>query len=376
MNTYLIRKPWMTLGDDFVINSTDDDGEGMAFQVTQKILRLRQTYFMEDADGNEIYKIMERNVPNHRVCIYAEDDRVAVVRKRGDGSYWAHVDDERDLFINGDIESGGVLVSNIGGLNVARLTEAWLFSITDMYQCDIRADQDDALIMAVITAVQYLAGDDGDDDDDDPDMIGPLGAVLFSNAFLMRKAWLTIGDDFVINGIGGEDLAFQVTEKVLRIRQMYHLENADGELVHVIRERMRPNHRVVIEDGEGGRVAVVRKRGDGSYWTHVDDDRDIFVTGEASEGVMELSNIGGLNVGQLRPASMMESIFPNAPDMHAVRVRADQDEALILATMIAVMYLHEDEGDDDEDGEEEEEEEEGGDDDEGGGGRRFRRRFG
>ena len=47
----------------------------------------------------------------------------------------------------------------MGGLNVARMTEAWLFSITDMFQIDIRADQEDALIMAVMTAVQYLAGE-------------------------------------------------------------------------------------------------------------------------------------------------------------------------------------------------------------------------
>ena len=51
MNTYLFRKEWLTLGDDFVINSTDEDGEGVAYTVDNKILRLRETYYFNDADG-------------------------------------------------------------------------------------------------------------------------------------------------------------------------------------------------------------------------------------------------------------------------------------------------------------------------------------
>ena len=51
MNTYLFRKKWLSLGDDFVINSTDEDGEGVAYTVDNKILRLRETYHFNDADG-------------------------------------------------------------------------------------------------------------------------------------------------------------------------------------------------------------------------------------------------------------------------------------------------------------------------------------
>ena len=160
--------------------------------------------------GNTLYKIMERNVPNHRVVIYDDDEeKVAVVRKRGDGTYWAHVDDERDVFAEGDAATGSLLFSNVGGLNVAKMCEAWLFSLREMHQIDIRADQDDALIMAVAVAVQYLNEDEGDDDDDDEEQIG-LAALAFSNAYLFRSAWLSIGDDFVINNIGGEDVGWYV----------------------------------------------------------------------------------------------------------------------------------------------------------------------
>lgn len=347
MNTYLIRKEWMTLGDDFVINSTEDDGEGVAYSINNKLLHLRETYHFEDPDGNVLYKIMERNVPNHRVVIYDDDEeRVAVVRKRGDGTYWAMVDGDRDLFVSGDVETGGVLFSNVGGLNVARMTEAWLFAIQDMFQIDIRADQEDSLIMAVMTAVQYLAGDEGDDDDDDEERIG-LAAIAFANAYLFRSVWLSIGDDFTINKIGGEDVGWYVNHKALRIRQFYHIENEDGELVYKIRERLAPNHRIVVEDADGGKVGVIRKRGDGSYWCHVDDDRDIFAEGDATEGKLELSNIGGLNVAKMTDANM--KIFPDAVDMKMVLVRGDQDEALIMALLVGVQYLHEDEGDVDDD---------------------------
>lgn len=92
---------------------------------------------------------------------------------------------------------------------------------------------------------------------------------------------------------------------------------------------------------------VIRKRGDGSYWCHVDDDRDIFAEGDATEGKLELSNIGGLNVARMTDANM--KIFPDAVDMKMVLVREDQDEALIMALLVGVQYLHEDQGDDDDD---------------------------
>merc|ERR1712228_200529 len=129
-------------------------------------------------------------------------------------------------------------------------------------------------------------------------------------------------------GVGGEDVGWYVNHKALRIRQYYHLENEDGDTIYKIRERVAPQHRMVIEDGDGEKVAVVRKRGDGTYWCHVDDDRDIFAEGDLRENTVEMSNIGGLNIAKLRP---------------------DQEEDLIMAVLIAVQYLVDDEGDDDDD---------------------------
>lgn len=355
MNTYLIRKEWMSLGDDFVINSTEEDGEALAFSVDNKILNLRETYHMSDAEGNIIYKIMERNIPNKRVIIYDDaEEKVAVVRKRGDGSYWAHIDDERDIIVEGDAESGtGLIFKNLGGLNIARMTDAWLFSLADMKQMDIRADQDDSLLMAVATACQYLAGDDGDDDDDDEEQVG-MAAIMFAGAYLLRNAWLGIGDDFVVNKIGGEDVGWYVNHKAFRRRQRYHLENEDGDTILTIRERTNPRHRMIIEDADGEKVAVVRKRGDGTYWCHVDDDRDIFAEGDGAEGRLELSNIGGLNVASLAPSEA--SLFPDGDGFNMVRIRPDQEEDLIIAVLVAVQYLTEDDGDDESDGESEGEE--------------------
>jgi len=54
-------------------------------------------------------------------------------RAKPTDTYWAHVDDERDLFVEGYVESRGVLFSNVGGLNVVRMTEAWLFLLRDIF---------------------------------------------------------------------------------------------------------------------------------------------------------------------------------------------------------------------------------------------------
>uniref|UniRef100_A0A7S4J3Y2 Uncharacterized protein n=1 Tax=Odontella aurita TaxID=265563 RepID=A0A7S4J3Y2_9STRA len=170
LNTYLIRKEWLSLGDDFVINSTEEDGEGVAYSVDNKILHLRETYHMSDADGTNIYKIMERNIPNHRVVIYDDDEeKVAVVRKRGDGTYWCHVDDERDIFAEGDASENKLELSNIGGLNVASMSEADLKIFPDgdgFNMVRVRPDQEEDLIMALLVSVQYLVDDEGDDDSD------------------------------------------------------------------------------------------------------------------------------------------------------------------------------------------------------------------
>jgi len=176
-------------------------------------------------------------------------------------------------------------------------------------------------------------------------MIG-LAAIAFANAYVFRNAWLSIGDDFVINKVGGEDVGWYVNHKALRIRQYYEFENEDGELVYKIRERNHPRHRIVVEDADGEKVGVIRKRGDGSYWCHVDDDRDIFAEGDATEGSLELSNIGGLNVAKMTETNL--NLFPDAFDTKMVLVRGDQDEALIMAMLVGLQYLHEDEGGDDE----------------------------
>ena len=42
----------------------------------------------------------------------------------------------------------------MGGLNALRVTETWLIAMQDMFQIDARVDQEDSLIMAVMTATQ------------------------------------------------------------------------------------------------------------------------------------------------------------------------------------------------------------------------------
>merc|ERR1740120_470065 len=120
---------------------------------------------------------------------------------------------------------------------------------------------------------------------------------------------------------------------------------------------------MIVEDAGGDKVAVVRKRGDGTYWAHVDDERDIFAEGDAAESSLTLTNIGGLPVAKLCPSNL--KLFPDGDGFNMVLVRPDQEEDLIMALLVAVQFLVDDEEEDE-------------DEDEDDGGRRGRRgrRFG
>ena len=145
--------------------------------------------------------------------------------------------------------------------------------------------------------MQYLAGDEVDVDDDDEKSVG-LAAIAFANACLFRSVRLSIEHDFTIDKIGGEHVDWHANYKTFRTIQSCHVENEHGELACKIRDRLAPNHRIVVEDADGGKVGVIPKRGDGSHWCHADDDRDTFAEGDATEWKhFAINKIGGEHIG-------------------------------------------------------------------------------
>jgi len=60
---------------------------------------------------------------------------------------------------------------------------------------------------------------------------------------------------------------------------------------------------IAFEDADGKKIGVIRKRGGGTYWYHVNDDCDIFASRDATDSNLELSNIGSLDVAKITEAN-------------------------------------------------------------------------
>jgi uncharacterized protein YxjI len=153
---YQMRQRLLSIGDDFWIE--DEEGR-RAFHVNGKALRLRQTFVLEDAQGNEVAKIQERKLSvRDKMAIERGGDSIATVRKALVGI--------RDRF-SIDLASGGELrakgnfvdheyETDRDGTAVANVSKRW-FRVRDTYGVEIQPGEDDALILAIAVCVDALS---------------------------------------------------------------------------------------------------------------------------------------------------------------------------------------------------------------------------
>ena len=155
---YRMREKMFAVGDDFWIEN--EEGE-RAFKVDGKALRIRDTLVLEDASsGGELYEIQEKKLSvRDKMEIERGGATVATVKK-------ALITPLRDRFsieVEGgdDMEAKGNIVDHEyeierGGDKVAEVSKRW-FRVRDTYGIEIRADQDDALILAVSVCIDQMA---------------------------------------------------------------------------------------------------------------------------------------------------------------------------------------------------------------------------
>ena len=160
MPNFLIRKQLIALGDDFWVE--DETGERV-FHVDGKVARLRDTYVIETADGQELVKIIERKLSLHKsLRVERQDQELATVSK-------ALLNPIRDTF-RVEIVGGGVLVAK-GDLFDHEFTVAWengtpmaqvskrLFSVRDSYGLSVEPNQDVVLALAIAVCIDALERD-------------------------------------------------------------------------------------------------------------------------------------------------------------------------------------------------------------------------
>ena len=153
---FQMRQKMLAIGDDFWIET--EDGQ-RAFHVDGKALRIRQTFVLKDAAGNEVAKLQERKLTvRDKMEIERDGHSLATVRKRLIGI--------RDRFIV-DLEGGGEMLAKGNlvdheyeierdGDTVAEVSKKW-FRVRDTYGVEIAPGEDNALVLAITVCIDELS---------------------------------------------------------------------------------------------------------------------------------------------------------------------------------------------------------------------------
>jgi uncharacterized protein YxjI len=153
---YRMRQGLLSIGDDYWIEH--DDGS-RAFRVDGKALRIRQTFVLEDAAGNEVAKLQERKLSVRDKMEIERDGRsIATVRKALVGirdRFAIDVDRGADMDAKGNLVDHEYEISRDGD-TVATVSKRW-FSVRDSYGVEIAPGEDDALVLAIAVCIDALS---------------------------------------------------------------------------------------------------------------------------------------------------------------------------------------------------------------------------
>ena len=153
--TYQMREKIFAIGDDFWI----EDGDGnRVFKVNGKAVRMRDTFILEDAGGNELSKIQEKKLSVRDKMTIESGSTKATVRKRLIGirdHYVIEVDGGEDLKAHGNIVDHEYEIER-DGEKVAEVSKKW-FRVRDTYGVQLAQGQDVPLILAISVCVDQMA---------------------------------------------------------------------------------------------------------------------------------------------------------------------------------------------------------------------------
>jgi uncharacterized protein YxjI len=153
--TFQMRQKMMAIGDDFWIE--DDDGNKV-FKVNGKAVRMRDTFILEDPSGNELSKIQEKKLSVRDKMTIERGPTKATVHKRLLGirdHYVIEVDGGEDLKAHGNVVDHEYEIERDGD-TVAAVSKKW-FRVRDTYGVQLAKDQDVPLILAITVCVDAMA---------------------------------------------------------------------------------------------------------------------------------------------------------------------------------------------------------------------------
>jgi uncharacterized protein YxjI len=152
---FLMRERLLAVGDDFWIENAQGE---RAYKVDGKAFRIRKTFVLESASGDEVARIQERKLSvRDKVAIERGDRTAATVRKALVGlrdRFAIDVEQGPDMKAHGNIVDHEYEIERDGD-TVATISKRW-FRIRDSYGVDVAAGEDVALILAITVAIDAM----------------------------------------------------------------------------------------------------------------------------------------------------------------------------------------------------------------------------
>jgi uncharacterized protein YxjI len=122
-------------------------------------MRMRDTWVLEDANGNEVATIREKKLSiRDKIKIELAGGRDVTVKKAMVGirdRFIVEVDGGKDLKVHGNIVDHEYDVDRDGD-KIAEVSKKW-FRVRDTYGVEVAPGQNDALILAVTVAIDSMA---------------------------------------------------------------------------------------------------------------------------------------------------------------------------------------------------------------------------
>ena len=153
--TFRMRQKVFAIGDDFWIEDSDGD---KVYKVNGKAVRLRDTFILEDTQGSELARIQEKKLSVRDKMSIESGSTKAIVHKRLIGirdHYLIEVDGGQQLKAHGNIVDHEYEIERDGD-KIAEVSKKW-FRVRDTYGVQLAAGQDVPLLLAVTVCVDQMA---------------------------------------------------------------------------------------------------------------------------------------------------------------------------------------------------------------------------
>jgi uncharacterized protein YxjI len=157
MVKYRMKERAFDIGEDYWVE--DDDGRRV-FKVDGKVMRIRKTFVLKDADGNDVATIREKMVSVRDKMTVDLGGRSAVVGKALIGireRYQVKVDGGPDMKAKGNFIDHEYEIE-VDGDRVATISKKW-FRVRDTYGIEVAEGADVPLVIAVAVCIDELAHD-------------------------------------------------------------------------------------------------------------------------------------------------------------------------------------------------------------------------